>query len=310
MEVQQSVRFTDSPSIQPTSSSNPTIDPTTLPSANPSTLSPSTSPSSNNPIFSPSAVPSSVYPSTYPSSQPTVSTQKPSSNLPTIAPTSPPSANPSTLSPSTSPSSINPTIAPTRLPSTQPTTFPPSTSPSTFPSSSSPTFDPTILVNTGMGAAGSRDPYWKIISVPSGTTGFTAGSNAIIMTAHPAWGKSNSSKWIGVTARGTTNVPAGNYLYQLTFASASYYSTKRVEVSFKADNKLSSVAVSNGSATIQTITTFSGTNSYRSFSSFNLTAFGPTTTTLTFNISNGGTSPSGLMVQFAAPVSCKCLQIL
>lgn len=125
-------------------------------------------------------------------------------------------------------------------------------------------------MNTGLGAAGDLDPYWKIISVPSDTPGFTAGSNAIIMTSKGGWASSPSwpSKWIGVTADGNTAVPGGNYVYQLSFASASYYSmNKVVQVSFSADDSLTSVEVSDGSATIQTITTFSGLNRFTYLSS-------------------------------------------
>ena len=96
------------------------------------------------------------------------------------------------------------------------------------------------LVNTGLGTVGSLDPYWKIISVPSGTTGFTAGSNAVIMSAHPGvWASSSVSKWIGITADGNAGVPAGTYVYQLSFSSAAgYYSTKSVQVSFLVDDDL------------------------------------------------------------------------
>ena len=155
------------------------------------------------------------------------------------------------------------------------------------------------LANTGLGAAGSLDPYWKIISVPSGVTSFTAGSNAIIMSANGAWATSTSAKWIGVSSSGDTFISSGNYVYQLSFASASYYSmNKVVQVSFSADDSLTSVEVSDGSATIQTITSFSGLGGYDSLSSFNLAFFGPTTTTLTFTVNNANVGPSGLLVQF------------
>ena len=175
------------------------------------------------------------------------------------------------------------------------------------------------LVNTGVGTAGDLDPYWKIVSVPSGTTGFTAGSNAVIMAPNPAWASSPSwpSKYIGVTADGTANVPGGTYAYQLSFASASYLSSSEA-VYFLADNLVSSVTVSDGSTTIQTVTSFSGGNGVSCFSSFTLSAFGPTTTVLTFNLLNVdiGPNPAGLLVQFGefnyisgcptpVPVPCK-----
>lgn len=107
------------------------------------------------------------------------------------------------------------------------------------------------LVNTGLGAAGDLDPNWKVVSVPSGTTNFTAGSNAIIMAPNPAWGSSAgwTSKYVGVTADGNTGVPGGTYIYELSFASASYYSTS-VAVYFLVDDQVTSVTVSDGSSTI------------------------------------------------------------
>ena len=157
------------------------------------------------------------------------------------------------------------------------------------------------LVNTGQGTAGDRDPYWKIIYVPIGTTGFTVGSNAIIMTPEPLWASSSAwpSKYIGVTANGGAIVPVGTYMYQLSFASASYYSTS-VAVYFLVDNAVTSVEVSDGSAIIQTITSFTGNSGFKCFSSFILSAFGPTTTVLTFTVLNADSvaSPAGLLVQF------------
>ena len=168
------------------------------------------------------------------------------------------------------------------------------------------------LMNTGLGAVGDLDPYWKVISVPSGTPGFTAGSNAIIMTASSGWSNSPSwpSKWIGVNNNGNTGVKGGNYVYQLSFASGSYVS-KIVEVYFLVEDAVTSVTVSDGSSIIQTITTFSGGNSWKCFSRFVLTAFGPKTTVLTFTVNNGCCDGlkgggSGLMVQFGPPlVPCK-----
>ena len=165
------------------------------------------------------------------------------------------------------------------------------------------------LVNTGLGAAGNLDPYWKIVSVPSGTTGFTAGSNAVIMTPKPTWPSSPSwpSKYIGVTADGTAYLPGGTYVYQLSFASASYLSST-VEVYFLVDDAVTSVTVSDGNTTIQTITSFSGPgngntwNNGGCFSSFTLSAFGPTTTILSITVYNWAawSTPSGLLVQFGS----------
>lgn len=159
-------------------------------------------------------------------------------------------------------------------------------------------------MNTGLGPAGSLDPNWKVVSVPNSTTTFTAGSNAYIMTAHaPLWASSSSwpSKWIGVSIDGASNVPGGDYLFQLSFASASYNaSASRVEVFFLVDNLLTSVAVSDGSSIIQNIAP-STRDDFKCFKDFTLTSFGPTVTILTFtvrNIGNIGSNPSGLLVQF------------
>ena len=162
-------------------------------------------------------------------------------------------------------------------------------------------------MNTGLGAEGDLDPYWKIISVPSDTPGFTAGSNAIIRMLTPSWPSSSSwpSKYIGVSADGDFHAPGGNYVYQLSFASASYIS-KSIEVYFLADDRVTSVTVSDGSTTIQTITEFSGRGSGNTwenngcFSGFTLSAFGPITTVLTFTVYNwwNYNNPAGLLVQF------------
>lgn len=155
------------------------------------------------------------------------------------------------------------------------------------------------MANTGSGTAGTRDANWKMISAPSGTAGFTTGSYVYTMTAASGWTSSTSSaKWIGVPADGNTGVPPGQYVFQLSFASASYYSTSII-VYFMVDDALTSVTVSDGTSTIQTITTFSG-NSWLCLNNFALTAFGQTTTTLTFTVQNGdvNNNPSGLLVQF------------
>ena len=152
------------------------------------------------------------------------------------------------------------------------------------------------LMNTGLGLAGSLDPNWKVISVPSGTTNFVAGSNAYIMTPElNNWSSSSSwpSKWIGITNDGDYPVLGGTYIFQLSFASASYYSsTSGVDVFFLVDEALTSVAVLDGNSTIQTITAFSG-GGFKCFGSFSLTTFGPIITVLTFTVVNGG-----LLVQF------------
>ena len=165
---------------------------------------------------------------------------------------------------------------------------------------------PLTAVNTGVGG-GTFDPYWKVISVPFDfsyyySNLFIAGSNAYIMTANDGWSSPSSwpSKWIGVTSDVDLNIPSGDYIFQLSFASASYYSTS-VEVYFLVDDALTSVAVSDGSTTIQTSTSFSSTysaNGYTCFSSFTLSTFGPTITILSFTVSNIGYSASGLLVQF------------
>ena len=114
------------------------------------------------------------------------------------------------------------------------------------------------------------------------------------MAANPVWVSSPSwpSKYIGVTADGTAGVPGGIYVYQLSFASASYISLT-VAVYFLVDDLVTSV---DGSTTIQTVTSFSG-NGVSCFSSFTLSAFGSFTTVLTFTVNNYW-GPSSLLVQF------------
>lgn len=175
------------------------------------------------------------------------------------------------------------------------------------------------LMNTGLGIEGAQDPYWKIISIPSGTTGFTAGSNAIIKIPISTWPKAYS-KLIGLDANANTFFPPGTYIYQLSFASASYISSS-VAVYFMADDAVTSVTVSDGTVNIKTITTFSGVNGYMGscFARFILSDFGPTTTILKFSVLNQFTysNPTSLLVQFGEfsvipgcsdPVPCKYKQ--
>jgi hypothetical protein len=135
----------------------PTANPSTMPSTNPSAM-PSTNPSAN-----PSAMPS-TNPSANPSAMP--------STNPSTMPSSNPSANPSTM-PSAMPSS-NPSANPSAMPSSNPSAKP-STMPSSNPSAAPTPFEcdtPDQLVQTNVTSSGdlSTDAgiRWVIMKVKDG----------------------------------------------------------------------------------------------------------------------------------------------
>jgi len=157
---------------------------------------------------------------------------------------------------------------------------------------------PPLPQSTGVGFLTSdynRDASWKVISVPSGTS-FKAGENAIILqNPHPSWKPASSaaSAWIGVG----DNAPVGDYQYQTTFSLPA--NCKNLDVSFSVVDSLKSVVVSDGTKTLQKITSFSG-NGVGTLTTFTTTLMDlPAATTLTFTVYNGG-APSGFLVQFGA----------
>jgi len=142
---------TTRPSVDPTSAptANPSSNPTGAPTANPSsdpTAAPSANPSSD-PTRAPSANPSSdptSAPTANPSTDPTRDPTRVPSEKPTANPSEKPTANPSekpTANPSTDPTA-NPSTDPTANPSTDPTDGP------TEMPSTEPTTEPTLLPTT------------------------------------------------------------------------------------------------------------------------------------------------------------------
>lgn len=134
----------------------------------------------------------------------------------------------------------------------------------------------------------SRDASWKIISLPGGTS-FKAGDNAFIQ--RPA--SSAAAGWIGITPTSSDCVPVGDYVFQTTFSMPT--NCKTLDVSFTVDDSLKSVAVSDGTKTLQTITAFSGAINNGTFTVTDL----PATTTMTFTANNSGGAFS-FLVQFGA----------
>jgi hypothetical protein len=139
----------------------------------------------------------------------------------------------------------------------------------------------------------------SFLSLEEGSS-FKAGENAVILqNPHPAWkpAPSAASNWIGITSNGTDYVPGGDYQYQTTFSMP--LNCKTLDVSFAVDDAVKSVAVSDGTKTLQTITSFSFVNGCGGLlGTFTLTDL-PATTTLTFTVWNA-TGPSAFLVQFGA----------
>ena len=140
---------------------------------------------------------------------------------------------------------------------------------------------------------------WKIISLPSGATsfnGFKVFEPAFIQNGNNGWkpAASSTAGWIGITPNGVDTVPVGDYQYQITLNPTD---CKNLDVGFSVDDTLKSVVVSDGTKTVQTITSFSG-NGYEGLTTFSLMNL-PAIPTLTFTVYNGG-GPSGLLVQLVA----------
>ena len=112
----------------------------------------------------------------------------------------------------------------------------------------------TTLFGSGVGengrtlADGQADPHYKVIVSPDGRN--PAGSQARVITNHPAWlANSSVSKWVGPVNPGTASVSGGQYIYETTFDMAGLStSTASITLRFVADNQLDDVLI-NGVST-------------------------------------------------------------
>ena len=161
-----------------------------------------------------------------------------------------------------------------------------------------------IVSPTGPGttalAAGTADPHYSLTTVP-----FGAPSIPLTMTPHPVW-KSDAeggvspflSRWIGPFDNGTTDAPAGLYVYHYTFDLTGYdASTVAVTGRWSSDNgatmKLNGTLTGNG--TVE--------EAFRVWTPFSLplgSSFVSGVNTLDFLVDNVGStaSPSGLRVEY------------
>ena len=150
------------------------------------------------------------------------------------------------------------------------------------------------LHNTGSGGLGAADPYYSLISVPSGD------STAEGITHYATWVTPPAgSLWIGPTASGISD-PAGWYTYQLTFTiddidPAGVTLTGR----WCVDNS-GQIWLNDEYTGIAKGDTTTDTQEYRTLDDFSITSgFRPGENTLEFRVYNmpgGGTNPTALLV--------------
>lgn len=149
-------------------------------------------------------------------------------------------------------------------------------------------------------ANGAADIHYNFAGGPQASA---AGAQATVQANHPAWSANNGqSKWVGVTAAGTTNVAPGVYRYELNFEVpfGADPSTAIIQGSWFADD--GGRILLNGVDTLVSNaapfnTAFPGTP-FTITDGMGGASFLSGTNTLAFLVSNGGTgpNPSGLRV--------------
>jgi hypothetical protein len=150
------------------------------------------------------------------------------------------------------------------------------------------------LHNTGSGGVGAADPYYTLISVPSGD------STAEGITPHAAWiTPPDGSLWIGPTASSVTD-PQGWYTYRLTF-TIDGVDPSRVTLTGQWSVDNSGQIWLNGNDTgITKGDTITDTREYKTLDNFEIASgFQPGVNTLDFLVYNfnGATgNPTSLLV--------------
>ncbi len=126
----------------------------------------------------------------------------------------------------------------------------------------------------------------------------TSGLPLVVMQNHPAWlSNDNQSRWIGFTAQGTDNQPAGQFTFRTRF-DLSGYNAQTAQLTFllAVDNTLNDIRI-NGVSTGMAVSGFSAWNGPFTISS----GFAAGLNTLDFVWTNegGGANPSGLRVRMS-----------
>ncbi len=138
-------------------------------------------------------------------------------------------------------------------------------------------------------APGQYDPHY---------TNVATGLPLLVMQNHPAWLANDAqSRWIGLTAQGTDNQPAGQFIFRTQF-SLSGYDPQTAKLSFllAVDNTLNDIRI-NGVSTGIAVSGFTGWNGPFTISS----GFVADHNTMDFVWTNEGSSPnpSGLRVKIS-----------
>jgi hypothetical protein len=160
----------------------------------------------------------------------------------------------------------------------------------------------TGLFNTGVDAsgnaiaAGSADSHYTLISRPSGATFSTAVAVSQSAANGAAWATTDyaHSEWIGSTA---TNPSIGTFVYQTSFTLSGSVDLRSVDVQFDINADDNVVILVNGVNTGITLTSLwqsSSTQHVDLSGASNLFVLG--TNTITFDITNTGSGPTGLKI--------------
>lgn len=163
--------------------------------------------------------------------------------------------------------------------------------------------DPINVNSTGVGAAGTVDPNYVVVTSASpvfpGPSVFVASSIPSAYVPNDA-----ASKWIDLAADANTNLTPGTYEYRTTFdLSGLDPSTAVLTGAWASDNGASILL--NGVTTGDAL----GAIEFAGLTPFNITSgFQPGVNTLDFLVindtgSNGGSSPSALRVQISGTAS-------
>ena len=160
---------------------------------------------------------------------------------------------------------------------------------------------PIAIFNTGqatMGGlaqpVGSIDLHYDLAG-PGGTP-----PTAYATNPNPAWvANQPMADWISPGTDGSQNFPVGTYDYTTTFNLAGFdASTAQLSGSWTADNN--ATIFLNGVSTGDSV----GFADFGSLQPFSITSgFMAGTNTLDFRVTNGGTSPTGLIAEVSGTVS-------
>lgn len=116
-----------------------------------------------------------------------------------------------------------PSSTPSFTPRPTATATPSSTPTATITSTPSPTpcceFPVSLNISTGQAAVGQDDPFWRLISAPSGTLGGTGPHAAVVISPALGWATLPPTQWVSANPQCTNIItddcPGGPYSYEL-----------------------------------------------------------------------------------------------